>query len=208
MSIGSFALGALAWSASEYALHKLVGHGPRRKKPVTLAEKLSPSRILYAFNAEHLAHHADPSYFAPTSHKVSAAAVVVAAGLAGLTPLIGPRRALAASLGFSATYALYELVHRRIHTHAPKNAYDRFVRRHHLLHHHKTPKQNHGVTSALWDIVSGSYEKVDRLRVPRGAAPAWMVGADGEVLPAYEADYQVVGPKVHAPSAGPTLARA
>ncbi len=199
MSVGfiaSVAVGAVAWSASEYALHRFVGHGPRRKKPVTWAEKLSPTRFLYAFNSEHLAHHADPSYFAPTSHKVAAAVATVTAGIAALGPLLGARRAFALSLGFSATYAAYEIVHRRVHTHAPRNAYDRAVRRHHLLHHHKTPKLNHGVTSTFWDHVTGSFDSVTRLRVPRGAAPAWMVDARGDLRSEYADDYELVGPKM------------
>ncbi|MBK8217409.1 MAG: sterol desaturase family protein [Myxococcales bacterium] len=196
MSLAFFSLGALAWSASEYAIHRFVGHGPRRKKPSTWRGMLSLEGLAYAFNSEHLAHHADPSYFAPSSQKAAAAALTVGAGFVCLTPIFGPRRALAFATGLASTYLGYEIVHRRIHTHAPKSAYAAFVRKHHLLHHHKTPKENHGVTTPVWDAVFGTYSKVDVLRMPRGAAPAWMTGADGEILPAYADDYTLVGPKV------------
>lgn len=194
MSLGFFALGALVWSATEHTLHERIGHGPRRKRPTGIVERLSPSRLLYAFNAEHLAHHADPRYFAPTSHKVAAAVVTVGVGLAALAPLVGARRALAASLGFSAAYACYEVLHRRIHTHPPRGAYGRFVRRHHLFHHHKSPRKNHGVTSPLWDLVRGTRDEATKLRVPRAAAPGWMTDRDGEMRDEHARDYELVGP--------------
>ncbi len=202
MSLFWFSLGGLAWSASEYALHRFVGHGPRRRKPPTLAGRVSLGGLAYAFNAEHLAHHADPTYFAPASHKVAAACTAVPLVAAALVPFLGARRAASFAAGFSLTYATYEIIHRRIHTHAPKGAYGRFVRRHHLFHHHKTPKQNHGVTSPFWDKFVGSYETVEQLRVPRGAAPGWMVGSDGEVHAEHAADYVLVGPR--APAHPPT----
>lgn len=57
MSLGSFLLGSAAWTASEYALHRFVGHGRKRTGRGLLAE----------LNREHLAHDADRTYFAPTS---------------------------------------------------------------------------------------------------------------------------------------------
>jgi len=195
MSLFWFSLGGLAWTASEYAIHRFVGHGPRRKKPETLAGRISLKGLFYEFNAEHLAHHANPQYFAPTSRKAAAAGAAIPLVTAALVPFVGLRRALSFAAGFSATYATYEVIHRRIHTHAPTNGYARFVRRHHLLHHHKTPKENHGVTTPFWDKIVGTYSTLDTLRVPRGAAPGWMVGADGEVKPEHAADYVLVGAK-------------
>jgi hypothetical protein len=195
MSLFWFSLGGLAWTASEYAIHRLVGHGARRKKPESLAGRISLEGLFYELNAEHLAHHADPQYFAPTSRKAAAAGAAIPLVTAALVPFVGLRRAVSFAAGFSATYATYEGIHRRIHTHAPTSGYARFVRRHHLLHHHKTPKENYGVTTPLWDKILRTDSTLDTLRVPRGAAPAWMVGADGEVKPEHAADYVLVGPK-------------
>ena len=69
MKPGWFLLGAASWSAAEYALHRFVGHGPKRAVPESLLARVTPSGLLAEFNREHLAHHADPTYFAPTERK-------------------------------------------------------------------------------------------------------------------------------------------
>ncbi len=190
----AFLAGALTWSASEYAIHRFVGHGPKRTRPTGLAQWLTPGGLAASFNEEHLAHHTDPAYFAPDSQKLIAAAAVtgVTATLGSL--VIGPRRAISFALGLGSMYLGYEVLHRRIHTHPPKGRYSRWLRRHHLFHHHKTPRQNHGVTTPLWDRIVGTEVKVEeRIRVPRRVAPAWMVDESGELRPEHAADYELVG---------------
>jgi hypothetical protein len=192
----SFAAGALTWSAAEYCLHRFVGHGPRRRRPAALIDQLRPSGLLAAFNEEHLAHHTDPMYFAPTSHKAAAAAVVLTvSGILG-SLVFGPRRGVSYALGFAAAYAGYEVLHRRIHTHAGRSRYARWMRKHHLYHHHKAPRANHGVTSPLWDQIVGTLEEVPRgqpLKIPRKVAPRWMLDANGEVAAEFAKDYVLVG---------------
>jgi hypothetical protein len=191
----SFAAGALTWSAAEYALHRFVGHGPRLSPPRGWA-KLTPRGLAAAFNAEHLAHHADPMYFAPTSHKVlAAAAVLTVAGALG-TIALGPRRGVSYALGLACAYAGYEVLHRRIHTHAGRTRYGRWMRRHHLLHHFKTPRANHGVTSDGWDRVGETLQRLDArapLVVPRRHAPRWMLDTDGEISPEFREEYALAG---------------
>jgi len=185
MTTLAFLAGALTWSASEYAIHRFVGHGPKRVRPKGWRAFLTPSGLAASFNEEHLAHHTDPSYFAPTHQKAAAALAVT--GLAAVvgSALVGPRRGIAFALGLGTMYSSYEVLHRRIHTHGPSGRYSRWMRRHHLYHHHKSPRMNHGVTSALWDRVFDTEVKItERIRVPRRAAPPWMV--DDE-------DYELVG---------------
>lgn len=195
MSFAWMVMGGLAWTASEYAIHRFVGHGPKREPAGSLLRKLTPAGLAAEFNAEHLAHHSDPTYFAATARKLRAAAVGVPLVGVALAPLVGPRRAAAFALGFGLVYGGYELLHRRIHTRAPKGRYARWARRQHLLHHHKTPRLNHGVTSPLWDVVFSTHVPVERVRVPRHVAPAWLVNADGEVRPEFAEDYELVGKK-------------
>ena len=59
----AFFLGALTWTLAEYAVHRGLGHKSGLKNP---------------FTVEHLAHHADTSYFAPTPKKLVAATIVSA----------------------------------------------------------------------------------------------------------------------------------
>ena len=192
MSKLSFVIGGAAWAASEYFIHRFVGHGPKRTQLPGLA-KLTPAGLAAEFNAEHLAHHATPTYFAPTWRKLLAAGAVVPAATALMTPVLGLRRAASFALGFTTVYFTYEVVHRRIHTHAPTGPYSRWVRRHHLLHHHKTPKKNHGVTSAVFDRLMGTFEPREQVKIPRHVAPRWMLDERGEVRLDVAADYALVG---------------
>ncbi len=193
ISIPWFVLGGAAWTASEYVIHRFVGHGPKRTPKESVLERLTPSGLAAEFNREHLAHHTDPSYFAPTTRKLAAAAAVIPTMGAALTPFVGPRRAISFALGFGAVYGAYEVMHRRIHTHAPRGSYGRWMRRHHLYHHHRTPRANHGVTTPIWDRVFGTQSELEQVRVPRKTAPVWMVDpATGEVKSEYAADYELV----------------
>ena len=57
-------LGVLTWSLLEYLIHRFLGHEPRtRPNP---------------FAAEHIRHHSEGDYFAPTWKKVLAAALLTA----------------------------------------------------------------------------------------------------------------------------------
>ncbi|MSP62645.1 MAG: hypothetical protein EXR72_20415 [Myxococcales bacterium] len=170
-----FTLGAVTWSLAEYCIHRFVGHG-RKRRPVTGLSRLLPSGRAAEFNAEHLAHHADPTYFAATSRKVLPATAVIGSLGALLTIAAGAAIGLPSAAGFALAYAAYEVLHRRIHTHPPKGRYSRWMRRHHLYHHHRSPRTNHGVTSPLWDQLFGSEVLVEEpIAIPRRLAPRWLL---------------------------------
>jgi len=190
-------LGVMSWSASEYFLHRFVGHGPRRRVPAGALGAISPAGLAARFNEEHIAHHGDPRYFLPTSQKVMAGAAVVTAISTLGTLVVGPRIAASFALGLGAMYATYEVLHRRIHTHPPRGTLSRWVRLHHLAHHHKSPKTNHGVTSNLWDRALGTEAGIGPLRIPAKLAPAWLCDdATGQVKPEFQGDYALVGARV------------
>lgn len=174
-----FLLGAFGWTMTEYWLHRGWGHRGEAKNP---------------FSVEHLAHHADVSYFAPTYKKVIATALVgfvVGGPLFFLFGVIG----LAGAMGFMTMYVTYEVIHRRLHTHAGRSRYGRWARRHHLYHHYRRPKLNHGVTSPIWDFVFGTLEVPDIVKVPRRNALAWMLDDDDELRPELRSDYELIGRK-------------
>ena len=53
---------------------------------------------------------------------------------------------------------------------------------------------NQGVTTPVWDLVFGTYERVERpVRVPRRLAMVWLLDEHGDVRPEYALDYVVVG---------------
>jgi sterol desaturase/sphingolipid hydroxylase (fatty acid hydroxylase superfamily) len=169
-------LGALSWSWAEYGLHRFAMHEMRGKG---LASR------------EHLSHHADVTYFSPTSKKALSAAVTGAVAFPTASRVGGRRWAAAFTSGMIATYAWYEVAHRRLHTHPPTNAYGRWARRNHFHHHFGSPMRNHGVTSPVWDRVFGTYDRPTVVTVPQRMAPAWLLDDDGEVRPEFADDYRV-----------------
>lgn len=188
-------VGAGAWSFAEYALHRFVGHGPKRKRGEGVLARLSPSGLLAEFAAEHTAHHRDPTYFAPTWKKLLVATVTVPT-LGGLaTLLVGPRHGFSFALGFASSYLGYELLHRRIHTAPPRTGYERWVYRNHLSHH-VSPKANHGVSVGAWDhAFSTHHPSAGPISLHVRIAPSWMVDPlSGEAYEAFARDFRVVAP--------------
>ncbi len=177
------AAGALLWTFVEYGLHNWGGHVPKGKNELS---------------REHLAHHKDVTYFTPHRRKLLLAGPVVTVFLA----LAGPASAaLTGSMaygvtlvaGFAAGWLAYEVLHRRIHTHAPLNAYGTWARRHHLHHHFAEPRMNHGVTTDLWDRVFGTLAAERRIRIPERKIAGWMLDPrTGELLPAFADTYELV----------------
>lgn len=194
----AFTAGVMTWSLGEYVLHRFAGHAPRYKKSEAPGKKgwrakLSP--LQGDFGAEHQAHHTDTRYFTPTYRKVLAAGVVLGSGAVVGSLLVGPRRALSFIVGFGSMYTAYEVEHRRTHTHAPRGAYTRWTRRHHMYHHFGNPKMNHGVTSPIWDRVFGTYVDPGVIRVPVRHAPLWLLDESGQVRPQYRSDYELASPR-------------
>lgn len=180
MIIALFA-GIASWSLLEYVLHRFAGH-----------HRVLLGRRLNAFGPEHTRHHAQGDYFAPNWKKALSAAVVFGV----LVPLVAAvsswGHGVAYATGLAGFYLTYEWLHRRLHTHGPRNAYGRWARRHHFFHHFHDPRVNHGVTSPLWDIVFGTRAKVERVRVPRRLAMRWLCAQD-EVKPEYRQDFELRG---------------
>lgn len=171
-------LGAFFWTFLEYMIHRYMGHDRRfRKTP---------------FGIEHVRHHIEGNYFAPNWKKVLAALIVTLF-------LIGPAILIAGNVagpafvaGLISFYSVYEIAHRRRHTHAPTGPYARWARRHHFYHHFVDGRANHGVTSPIWDIVFGTYRKPGMIKVPRQLCMTWLLDPDtGEVRSIYADTYSI-----------------
>ena len=178
----AFFLGALTWTLVEYLLHRGWGHRGEAKNP---------------FSVEHLAHHADVTYFAPTYKKIIATALVALLVVPPLTFFFG-LTGLVAALGFVVMYVTYEVIHRSLHTHAGRTRYGRWARRHHLYHHYRRPQLNHGVTSPIWDFLFRTLEVPEVVKVPRRMALPWMLDDDGELHPELQDEYLLIGKKKRA----------
>lgn len=174
-------VGAGSWTLLEYLIHRFAGHHRRlRRTP---------------FGIEHVRHHAEGDYFAPTWKKAIAALIFLAA-VAPLAMLVaGAAQGLAYALGLIGAYVGYEVQHRRNHTHAGLGAYGRWARRHHFHHHFTDPRANHGVSTPLWDLVFGTYQRPSVITVPPRLAMRWLVDSrTGAVHEAFTGSYRLGKP--------------
>ena len=169
-------LGVLTWSLAEYMIHRWMGHDRRFRR--------SP------FGVEHVRHHIEGNYFAPTYKKLIAAAIVV--GVLGVPAIAIGTLGIAYLGGLVGFYGVYEWLHRREHTHAGIGPYGRWARRHHFHHHFVDGRTNHGVTSPLWDIVFGTYRTPAIIPVPRRLCMTWLLDpATGAIRAAHATRYRL-----------------
>ena len=172
------ACGVLSWTLLEYLIHRWMGHDRRfRRTP---------------FGVEHVRHHIEGNYFAPTWKKGIAAALFVAVRVGPAIAVAGVACGAVYVVGLVGCYGIYEWLHRREHTHAGVGPYGRWVRRHHFHHHFADGRKNHGVTSPLWDLAFGTYAKPGMIRVPKKLCMAWLLDPEtGEVRAEHVATYEL-----------------
>lgn len=171
--------GVLTWTLLEYLIHRWMGHDRRFKKT--------------PFGVEHVRHHIEGNYFAPTWKKVIAAAVFVAVLAPPAIAVAGWDAGIAYTAGLIGFYGMYEWLHRREHTHAGFGPYGRYVRRHHFHHHFVDGRVNHGVTTPLWDFVFGTFRRpAPVIRVPTKLCMPWLLDPDtGGIRSEHAATYQL-----------------
>ena len=144
--------GVVLWTLLEYVFHRFVFH----------------SRVLgQAAAREHVEHHARVNWFAPWRSKMLPAVAVLggAAVVAGV--FVGVVDGVVFALGTTVAWLGYEALHRDIHLRAPRTAYGRWARRHHLHHHFQNARTNFGVSTPFWDIAFGTFARVATVRVPQ-----------------------------------------
>ncbi len=176
--IAAAASGVLTWTLLEYLIHRWMGHDRRfRRTP---------------FGVEHIRHHVEGNYFAPTWKKMIAAAVITVVVGVPAAALVGTAAGVAYVAGLICFYGIYEWLHRREHTHAGIGPYGRFVRRHHFHHHFADGRTNHGVTTPIWDLVFGTYETPTIIKVPPKLCMAWLLDpSTGDIREEHRATYQL-----------------
>lgn len=171
----AFIVGVLTWWALEYILHRFVGHMPKGRS---------------LFSREHRRHHAEGDYFAPNWRKLVNVSPVMGAVLVMFGLLGGWPIGAGYTLGLVTMYLAYEVFHRRLHTHPPRNRYGRWARRHHFHHHFVNPKANHGVTTPFGDVFAKTLEPLGPIPVPERLAMRWLLDPEtGDVAEAYQQDY-------------------
>lgn len=145
--VAAFLVGLFIWTLAEYLLHRFVFHF----QPHTPTQE----RIIFLF---HGIHHATPQdktrlVMPPV---VSIPMALVFLGLfslilnnwLGIWYWVDPMFS-----GFMIGYLIYDLTHYATHHFPMRSGYLKFIKRHHMQHHYKTPNQRFGVSSPIWDKV-------------------------------------------------------
>ena len=142
-----FVTGIFLWTFAEYTLHRFVFHyQPRSPRQ---------ERIVFLF---HGVHHAQPQcktrLVMPPAVSVPMAFIFY--GLFSLvvgTFLKAPQWVFPLLSGFMIGYLMYDMIHYATHHFRMRAPILRYLKRHHMRHHYKTPNQRFGVSSPLWDVV-------------------------------------------------------
>ena len=139
--------GFLSWGLTEYILHRFVFH--------LGSHQILGRKLVYA---PHQSHHENPKATDPLF-----ASLLISVPIASVYFLVA-RVALgswsAASylfIGLIAGYFCYEWLHFQAHHRKPRLRIFRYLKRYHLLHHHRTPDSRFGVTSPVFDLLFGTF---------------------------------------------------
>ncbi len=142
--------GHFLWTFIEYSVHRWVFHF----RPRTAWQE----RVIFLF---HGIHHAQPQcktrlvmppvVSVPMAFAVYGLLDVLASRLLGAPQWIDPLFA-----GSVIGYLAYDLIHYGTHHWPMHGRVLKYLKRHHMLHHFKTPDQRFGVSSPLWDLAFGT----------------------------------------------------
>jgi sterol desaturase/sphingolipid hydroxylase (fatty acid hydroxylase superfamily) len=137
--------GVLLWTFMEYVLHRYLFHysGPR----------LWQRRMHFVL---HGVHHDFPQDTDRLVMPLGASIPMGAAFYFGFQALLGPVLVAPLFIGFSLGYLAYDGTHYAIHHFRMSSTWGRWIKRHHMVHHHTGATARWGVSSPLWDWVFGT----------------------------------------------------
>ncbi len=144
LAIALAASGILAWSLTEYSLHRFVFHWQPRWPPL--------ANLVFIMHGNH---HADPND--PLRNLMPPIASVPIGALFWLAAwlFLGPAGSWF-FLGFMVGYVAYDLIHYACHQRPMKGRLARMFKQNHMRHHHGRKNGNYAITAMIWDRVFGT----------------------------------------------------
>jgi dihydroceramide fatty acyl 2-hydroxylase len=138
-------LGLFVWTLSEYVLHRWVFHyvGPR----------LWQRRLHFVL---HGVHHDFPQDGDRLVFPLGASIPFGLTFYLAFRALAGPVLVDPLFVGFGLGYLAYDGTHYAIHHFRMSSRLGKWIKRHHMIHHHTGAHARWGVTSPLWDYVFGT----------------------------------------------------
>lgn len=148
---GLFVGGTLAWTLAEYVLHRYVFHW--------VNDTAWGKRVHFLL---HGVHHEFPSdkdrLVMPLLTSIPFAVIFYALYIGTM----GVRAGEPFLAGFILGYLGYDGSHYAIHHFKLQSRFGKWIRRHHMLHHHNDHEGGFGVSTPLWDIVFRTMPKTKR----------------------------------------------
>jgi dihydroceramide fatty acyl 2-hydroxylase len=143
---GMFVAGLAIWTLTEYLVHRFFFH----LEPKSVWGK----RLIFLFHGvHHVQPHVKTRLVMPPAVSIPGALLFYVLfdalfRVAGAEVLMWPTLA-----GFTLGYIGYDLLHYSEHHMPMKGPILKFLKRHHMEHHYKTPQARFGVSTSMWDEV-------------------------------------------------------
>ena len=141
-----FVAGLVMWTFTEYMVHRFIFH--------LEAVSVWAKRLIFLFHGiHHVQPHIKTRLVMPPVISVPGALVFFLL-FSGLFSVLGASHLMLPTFaGFTMGYIAYDLLHYAEHHWPMKGPVLKFLRRHHMEHHYKTPKARFGVSTSVWDEV-------------------------------------------------------
>jgi sterol desaturase/sphingolipid hydroxylase (fatty acid hydroxylase superfamily) len=136
-----FLLGMFAWTFAEYVLHRYVFHWTN--------ETPGGRRVHFLLHGVHHEYPSDKDRLVmPLLTSVPLSFVFYAL----FTFVLGRALGEPFFAGFVVGYLFYDGTHYYVHHFLPTTRWGKFLRRHHMTHHHADHGGGFGVSTPLWDL--------------------------------------------------------
>lgn len=159
-AVGMVLAGIFSWTLVEYFLHRYVFHWYR--------DTPFGRRVHFLL---HGVHHEYPN---DADRLVMPLLTSVPLAIIFYTTFYfvfgGPRLAEPYYAGFAIGYLGYDGTHYAVHHFKQTSRIGKFLKRHHMLHHHADHEGGFGVSSPLWDYVFGTMPQIKKLAATRASS--------------------------------------
>lgn len=140
--LGLFLAGVLLWTLAEYVLHRYVFH--------FVGGRAWQRRMYFVI---HGVHHDFPQDTDRLVMPIGASAPMGLLFYLGFRAILGPVLVDPVFIGFGLGYLAYDGTHYAIHHFRMSSRYGKWIKRHHMIHHHTGEEARWGVSTPLWDWV-------------------------------------------------------
>ena len=146
--VGLFVAGALIWSLTEYLLHRYVFH--------RIGPKFAERRMFFILHGVHHDYPQDTTRLVMPLGVSIPIGVITYLALKYTVGMASPALVDPMFVGFGCGYLAYDGIHYATHHFRMTSRIGKWLKRHHMVHHHTGENARWGVSSPLWDIVFGT----------------------------------------------------